>query len=398
MQKINSHRHTLTCRIYIGVMIMTFLLGSNIITSLPINMHYWNYLTDIAFIGLVIVFLTRKSIKKDIPFRIMMAYMFLCMLLINHYLHTGIFQYTFALFGGPILAEVYYSKEEKYHYELLQARKWLIYIYIIECVLSIIERVLQHNFLQWSDEDVIFMDSYGSGFRSYGLLGHPLQNALMVSIIMSFILISKYSSKKKYILWALGYLAVLSFNTRSSIVGDALVFAAYMLHESYKVRSIGKKITIFVTLLLSAFGLFLILSFTSWGGRLMNMGLFDSGSAEVRVNTFQIFDYFSLSTFSLPGTDSQYVMNISKIWATENFWIDWLMRYGYLMLIPYLVFMVMLVKKKFKGYKPFEVILTTATFLLIASTNNSLSATFVPVFLYISCIIFFSPKLRVYAS
>ena len=88
--------------------------------------------------------------------------------------------------------------------------------YILECSLAIIERIFSTNLpilrvgeSLWKGIDT----AEDSSFRSEALLGHPLQNALIVISAMSFILVSKLSINWKFGLWGLGFLALLCFNT-----------------------------------------------------------------------------------------------------------------------------------------------------------------------------------------
>ena len=94
--------------------------------------------------------------------------------------------------------------------------------YLVECLIAIFERFTYHlvfrprgEILNTLSENML-EDAFG--FRSGGIHGHPLQNSLIVSIIMIFILTSSLKAKFKYPLWLLGYIGVMCFNTRAAIV------------------------------------------------------------------------------------------------------------------------------------------------------------------------------------
>ena len=70
-------------------------------------------------------------------------------------------------------------------------------------------------------------------FRSTALWAHPLANALIVSVLMSYFLVSNLKLKYKLSLWVLGYVAILCFNTRGSIIGNALILLVYLSYSSF---------------------------------------------------------------------------------------------------------------------------------------------------------------------
>lgn len=281
-----------------------------------------------------------------------------------------------------------------------KATRVLFGFYIIECGLAIFERVTLINIFPWiegDDSSFNIMDTGIAGFRSFALLGHPLMNALPVCTMMAFILCSQSLSwKKKMSLWVLGYITLLCFNTRGSIVGAALILGLYVLKEYFtdKKLSFAKKNLALIGLIAGTGALVFIAIHFQLGGRLLEMGLFDQESAQVRVNTWDIFNYFDMRAF-LWGMDQNtrtMVIYQSGLWTTENFWIDYMLIIGLVPLAIILIFYIISIKDLYKGYKKFDVLITVASFILIASTNNSLSATWIPLFLYLMMISCFSFK------
>lgn len=232
-------------------------------------------------------------------------------------------------------------------------------------------------------------------YRSWALHGHPLQNALIVSTMMSFILFSGLKEQIKVPLWIMGYIAILCFNTRSSIVGNALIFGCYLLYTIFKDRTVRIKTKrhLIVITIISLTGLVWLMNSYGLGGRLLNMGLFDDSSAQVRVDTWSLFNYFSIEDFIWGISHLQYqrLLYVCDLFATENFWIDWLLRLGVVFLVPFIVLYFIFVRSLYKGYSFVSKCFTAATFLLIASTNNSLSSTFVPTFVFVMSIFIFHP-------
>lgn len=273
--------------------------------------------------------------------------------------------------------------------------KYFFFFFLVEVFVSIIERVLCYNFFPWiCDEDIdvslTFSDDL-SAFRSFGLLGHPLQNALIVTTIMSFILVSYLKLYVKTTLWILGFVAILCFNTRSSIVGNLAIFVSYVVYILCFGKNKKNRYKYVLALIFISLCSIYFLSM-GLGGRLLEMGLFDDNSAQVRVDTFSIFDYYSLSDF-LFGSSIPYSMLLYRmdLWATENFWIDFLLQFGLVFIILLILFMFFLLKKLYTGYAWTQFLFTFFPFILIASTNNSLSADWHPLFFFLLSVVIFNP-------
>ncbi len=268
--------------------------------------------------------------------------------------------------------------------------------FVLEVGLALLERITSSHFLAMDITGLSTMMMDHSEFRSYSLHGHPLQNALIVSTSMAFILMSPLKPVYKYAWWGLGFLAILCFNTRSSMVGNALIFGAYTLYMLFikeGVKAGEKRKLIFFSVAASLGAIYLVLN-TGMGGRLINHGLFDDSSAIVRVNVWNIFDYFSLDDFTW-GTNIKnirLILHQSGVEVTENFWLDYLLNLGLVFLLPVTTLYFFLAKKEYRDYALPAKILTSVTFLLIASTNNSLSATYVPLFVYFLSILLFNPR------
>lgn len=282
--------------------------------------------------------------------------------------------------------------------------KVILIFYIIECAFSIFERFMKQNIFPWYNDNTDtlalgFFDDI-SEFRSFGLMGHPLQNALTVCTIMTFILCSKkIKGNNKLILWALGFASLLCFNTRASIVGAILILIAYVGKEYFSNRKIsfGKRNLYIIGLVFLAFVSYDFIIQHNLGGRLMSMGLFDDESAQVRVNTWDLFDYFSPLSFLFGMDENQraIILNSAGLILTENFWIDYMFSIGLIGLTILLLSYILTIKTLYKGYNKFDVFLTSSSFILIASTNNSLSDTWVPIFIYMILICIFSYKERI---
>ena len=127
-----------------------------------------------------------------------------------------------SLFPAALLSVIFAKVESSQ--EILFFRKMLIYFFCVECFVAILEAIMHVNIFPFAigTEGYSLSDKeyeiFGM-FRSSALHGHPLSNALLLDVVMSFILVaSDFSEKKKVMLYLLGMVALLCFNARSSIL------------------------------------------------------------------------------------------------------------------------------------------------------------------------------------
>lgn len=180
------------------------------------------------------------------------------------------------------------------------------------------------------------------------------------------------------------------------MVGAALILLAYVLKEYFTNRkmSISKRNSILLGTVIGSIAFVAFIVQFNLGGRLLEFGLFDDTSAQVRLDTWSLFDYFDLSSFLFGFDENQknLILYTAGLVTTENFWIDFMFSFGLIELILMILAYVMVIKSLYHGYKTFDVLITLASFLLIASTNNSLSDSWVPLFIYLLMLCVFSFK------
>ena len=269
--------------------------------------------------------------------------------------------------------------------------------FLVETGWAIFERIIGINILGFSDVEEFSLEDNGSAsFRSASLHGHPLYNALMVSISMAFILFSPLKIKYKLTLWSLGYISILCFNTRGSIVGNVLLLGAYILYVLFVDKNVSSRIKKQL-ILFSSFavivGMFLFFNI-GLGGRLAEMGLFDESSAQTRIDVWNIFDRYPIDYFlwGISHDKMQDVMIMSGLLVTENFWIDQVLRLGVVFLSIYIIMYYKLIKSITSDYSFIHKMFVTGAFLLIASTNNSLSSNGLALLCFLILLEIFNPK------
>lgn len=266
----------------------------------------------------------------------------------------------------PIFLSNYLKNFKDIKFKLI-AQKGIVVFYCVVCGLALVERLLSVIILARN------IEASEDAFRSWALCGHPLANALLISIAMSFILLS--DMKRKLELFFLGMVALLCFNTRSSMMYWA---AAAVMYYFYLIKSHNKLSKKYFCYLLFA-GIIvsvLMLSF-GFGNRIITMGAYDESSAAVRVAIFDIFNYYPLSDFQFgyPAKDIQMIQYRSGIYGMiiENYWLLFLLRFGYIFTSILSALMLTFMWKNLKGRKLFDIFYILAAFLMVSSTNNSLS-------------------------
>ena len=367
-----------------------FILSPNVLTTFGFNLKM--YYTFIIVLSFILAFFNNNTFfQKSIILKIIVILSF-CLsvwkLQTDH--SPGMKVLSLNVLGmGIVFSCLPYAPLKKDKDRYLQ---FILVFYIVLCVLSIWERAFTQHLFTWNvDAEEFSFIYYGdSMFRSFGLIGHPLQNALVVSTIMSFILISKI--RYKYWLWFLGYVAILCFNTRSSIFGNAALLIVYSLYENLNKKG-NPKLVLFTTF-------FIVMAYVSiynigLGGRLLQYGLIDEdGSAGVRIKIWSIFSYYSISDF-LWGYDFNQIQKMlysAGLHLTENFWLDYTFRYGFVAVILFTILYSLFVHELSRGFSKFEKYFTSATFILLASTNNSLSCSWLPLYYFFYCYWVFRPQ------
>lgn len=268
-------------------------------------------------------------------------------------------------------------------------RKLIISFYCVDSLWSIIERILGKNIFPFTGSKETDSIIYSlEGFRSTALQDHPLNNALCLTAIVVFILTTSYFSlRKKLLLFAIGYCAILCFNTRSSMILWAAMFllfsANYIFSKKNHISPIIKIRFIFLILLLTPVILYLIFKF-GLGDRLTSQKLLDD-SAMVRISSFELFlnsDFMSI-LFGLSPQKIELLMYKAQILIIENFWIIYFLQYGLIGFMLLIFGFYKLLKRIFKPYSKYQRLFCLGCFFLLASTNNSLAVYAQPLCIFI---------------
>lgn len=364
------------------LIVFTFFIGDNVLSKYGIQLQYYK------FFLIILCLLCLKKIYSN-GIKLFPEAIHLLMFTI---LYTGFKIFTGGSAGNtnmgiivilPILIFITYLSMERKCSVHHKYKKVLYIAYLFECGIAIIEKLLYINIFQFNiGDEVIMMSGLPSQeFRSIGLYGHPLQNALVVFTFILFILIYEPNIKLKFFLSVLGVISIFCFNTRAAIVLSVLCLGLYILYWiKVTKKSSGIQITVLVCMFIISAVIYNMYSSGVIGGRLSSMGLYDDDSAAVRIAAWTIFDYYDLSDFILGinSTELELLQYRVSLYAIENFWLNWILSYGVLFVVGLIMLYIPVMKKLFKKESKFNTFFIIVPFFVLASTNPSLAVSIVP--------------------
>ena len=258
--------------------------------------------------------------------------------------------------------------------ELIVLFRSVIILYVVNCGLSIVEWTLNRNFLGDQEGDRYWLEM--GFFRSTSLLGHPLTNAQVVSVIMTFIAVSDF--KKKYIqifLFFLGYVSLFCFNARGSILVVTIFAFPYFMWKLNKTVQKSTKWMIRFGVFCMFCGMLYLVIQTPLGGKLVNMELLDS-SGQTRLDAVQFYKHYHTIDEFLWGIHYDNLGHIIDKVAgatVENGVIMLLLLYGIFFTIPMLLLLFRFQYHKLSVYPKYEKWLLLAVFFIIGIMNPNLA-------------------------
>ena len=371
----------------ITVFLALFINGTNVLASL-----HWPLTLSPAEIMFFIVFLLYpKGKTSSNKYEYIGIFLIILVLGFNYLTSRQLaLAATCTALMQPLLVSVF-MKHNFQKCNVKNLKRIVLAFYVIECCLAIAERLLRFHLFPNLGIDSEYID--WNEWRSYSLLGHPLANSGMVLLLMNFILVDRLSVKTKILLWFLGLVALLCFNSRFALVLAVICFGLYGLIIIFSRRgSISKRIIFIVTAI--AFAIILQYFFTiGFGDRLVNLGL-DDGSSQTRLRALDLFVYSGKTwqdlLFGTTYSDFSSISIASDMSGivVENFWIQFIFRYGIIFTLLITLVYVRLFYEWFKGYTLLNSFLIIAPWIVNLSSSNSLatggiSITILLIFTYI---------------
>ena len=249
----------------------------------------------------------------------------------------------------------------------------VVFFLFAEFALALFERIFKVNVFPY--ETKINIEEETWLFRSSAFLGHPLINAICVSIILGFIIISQFNKTVKLICLGCGFTALLFFNARGAIIIWSLIGMHYLYTVvTEKKRTMLSTVLVFLAIALFFSFIFYLVFYTSLGGRIMNQDKVLDGSAMTRFQVFNAFDFISGPDL-LMGNPANYkvVSNALHAGGVENPYIVILIDYGIIAGVLLMVALFFLVKKYISPYNIYGKIIVLLSFIVVGSFNPSIA-------------------------
>lgn len=250
-------------------------------------------------------------------------------------------------------------------------RKWIYFFFFLNAGISVIEKVFSK---------LLFLkDSpwYFDYFRSTALFGHPLNNALIMSVLTIILFLATKETYLKMAVLIAGMLAIFCFGARGALLG---VFGAIVLNIILNALGFTKEPTRNIKsglMYLVSFALILIvvISFTSLGDRIAGLAHVDE-SAEARVGSLNILDQVELRDLMWKGISLAKIDNLqylSGVEIIENFYIEWLLNFGFVVTVVLLISLIRFLYKMMDNTGADIKFPILFTLIAVSSSNNSLA-------------------------
>lgn len=379
-------------KLVLFVLMLLYFFQVNIAQAVGLENRIFNYILVLLYLYFFVCFRPTFRQYKDEYYILFVS----LLLLISRYI-MGMFEETFQtlinLMMPALLLMIIHANE--FQRRNLQIKSFLVSYFVFNCLIAIFEFIIRGHLIGWHDtaysdgELVSYVGS--SDFRSVALSGSPLSNALNVTILSSFFLFSNFNEKKKFYLFFVGLIAVLCFNARSAFVVHVIVFICFII-KNFKQYRIGQKIAILFGVLISSILILYLLYNTNMGSRLMSTTS-DDESINVRLMLFEKISNFNYQELLWGDTleNVRWLMDSMGVVVIENFWIAYILHFGIIAVIVFTLLYIKLILKLFKNYPLYDKLVLSLCFIVLASTNNSLYSSYIPLFSFLMCAFIFRP-------
>jgi hypothetical protein len=254
---------------------------------------------------------------------------------------------------------------------LTDFKKWIYIFFFFSAGISLIEKV--------TGKLLFLKDSpwYFDYFRSTALYGHPLNNALIISVLTIILFLATKNSYLKMAVLAAGMISIFCFGARGALLGVfGGIFLNIILNAFGFTKDPNRNIKSGLMYLASfALILILVISFTNLGDRITGLAKVDE-SAEARVGTLNILDQVNIEDLIWTGVSLDKVdklQYLSGVEIIENFYIVWLLNFGLIFTIILIISLIRFLYNMMRNVGADVKLSILFTLIAVSSTNNSLS-------------------------
>lgn len=252
-------------------------------------------------------------------------------------------------------------------------RNIILIFFLTECFFAIYERVLGVNIFPYKEDDLNVIMDVSYGFRSTAFLGHPLANALVVSTILGFLLISELRFIWKGLLFILGIAAILCFNARGATLVWVATTPILFLYLSKGFKRKNRRFALVAFTIFAGMLFYNLVFIRGFGDRLLSSGIID-GSSMTRLEVFNVFSVLKNADLMI-GNSSNYLAMTDYLGAAgvENSFVVLILVYGLPIFVLLLIAYFKYLGNILKNSSSTEKLIILLSFLLVGSTNNGLA-------------------------
>ena len=248
-------------------------------------------------------------------------------------------------------------------------QKILLSFFILNAITSFVEFYLKLNFFD-RGFGIILNEDVQEGFRSTALLGHPLNNAYCMSIILGYIICSSINNALKFFCFLIGFASFLAFNARGITLLWAFIAFIYFVFIFFKENNSNNKFKYTIAFILFLCTAVYLVVFLKLGDRLLTDKIVD-GSAQTRLDLGNSLVGLNKAELFFGNPKSLIDLLVKqKNGGFENSIIVLIYQYGFIfggMIIYFLGKWIYVIIKDFDLLRKFILI---ASFVIAGNLNN----------------------------
>lgn len=329
--------------------------------------------TTVAF-TLLILYCLYKFTKREYAYQTDKTYKHLIIVgliivIVHFLLGHDYFQAMLTMVFIPCLFYIFFIRLNKKERSIF--RLALIILFLVNCSIAIWEHHNQTYFIQHEISKIDLLESWS--FRARALLGHPLANALIMSPMILYILISDLNIKIKLVLFAIGEYALLCFNTRSGLLATTIC-ALPLLYKEIKRQNKSVRKYYYITISIIGLLSLIYVPNNDIGGRLVNIssseGFLSDGSSLARLEILDFADYISTDELMFGSPESYDKLLIAmNLMGVENGLVTLILTYGIFLGIALAFCLIMFYWKRMAHLGKVERLCIMACYVGIGLTN-----------------------------
>lgn len=329
--------------------------------------------TTVAF-TLLIIYCLYKFLRGEYTHYTDISYKYLIsigamIIIIHQLLGNNYFQSMLTMVFIPCFFYLFFlnlNKKEKSLFRLA-----LIVFFISNCLMAIWEHHNQTFFIAHEISKIDMLETWS--FRARAMLGHPLANALIMSPMILYILISDLNIKIKFCLFVLGEYSLLCFNTRSGLLATTIC-AIPLLYKEIKKQKKSVRKYYYITIALIAFSSIFYILNNEIGGRLVNMssneGFLSDNSSLARLEILNFIEYVPTNELIFGSPEGYEKLLVAmNLMGVENGLVTLILTYGIFLGIALAFSLVMFYWKRMAYLGKVERICILACYIGIGLTN-----------------------------